>query len=230
MNPRLVAVAGPLKGSTFSLEKDEMTLGRLDTNQIVVPDMAVSRQHCTIRRENGGFKLLDLQSRNGCFVNSVPVKEHQLQEGDRLEIGESKFLFQTGAQKQASSGSVELRDDSVTAGRTVVLRREDALYLQPDRPTGSHAATRQGRDLRALLRVSQAINAGGSLDALAGRLLILIMELVSADRGAILLDVGSDGEFQHTASWDRRSGASTTVQASRTLVSQVMKTGEALWY
>jgi transcriptional regulator with GAF, ATPase, and Fis domain len=230
MNPRLVAIAGPLNGSTFALKKEEMTLGRLESNYVVVPDMAVSRQHCAIRREDDGFKLVDLQSRNGCFVNSVPVKEHQLQEGDRLEIGESKFLFQTGAEEHASSGMVELRDDGVIAGQTIVLRREDALYLHPDRLTGSDSPTWQTRDLRALLRVSRAINSGGSLDALAGRLLKLIMEFAPADRGAILLDVGSDGEFQHTASWDRRTGTDSTVQVSRTLVSRVLKASQSLWY
>jgi transcriptional regulator with GAF, ATPase, and Fis domain len=230
MNPRLVAVAGPLKDSIFSLERDETTLGRLESNDVAVPDMAVSRQHCVIRQDAGGFKLVDLHSRNGCFVNSVQVKEHQLQEGDRLEIGESKFVFQVRAQAAPSSGMVELRDDTVASGGTVTLSREDALYLQPDELALNDSPTRLARDLRALLRVSKAINSGGSLDALAGRLLALIMELVPADRGAILLDVGIDGEFQHAAGWDRRTGAEATVQVSRTLVCQVLKDGRSLWY
>jgi transcriptional regulator with GAF, ATPase, and Fis domain len=230
MNPRLVCVTGPLKGSIFLLEKEEVTLGRLDTNQIVVPDQAVSRQHCNLRREDGGFKVIDLQSRNGCFVNSVPVKDHQLQEGDRLEVGETKFLFQTGVQKHTSSGTVELRDDRPVTGQTVLLRPEDAIYLKPERLAAKDSPARQTRDLRALLRVSQAINSGGSLDTLAGRLLPLMMELVPADRGAILLDVGSDGEFQHTASWDRRTGTNIAVPVSRTLVSQALKDGQGIWH
>ena len=230
MNPRLVSISGPLRGGVFALQKDETALGRLDSNQIVVPDRAVSRQHCVVRREKDGFKLIDLQSHNGSFVNSVPVREHQLQEGDRIEIGESRFLFQTAGEESAWSGTVELREDRVLSGQTVCLRREDAVYLQPDRLSVGDAPAGQARELQSLLRVSQAINSGGSLEALAGRLLALIMELVPADLGAILLDPGSDGEFGLRLAWDRRAGGDTTIQVSRTMVRLALEDGRARWY
>ena len=226
MNPRLIAVSGPLKGSVFLLDENEVTLGRFESNRIVVPDMAVSRQHCAIRKNTQGFKLVDVGSHNGCYVNAVPVKEHDLLEGDRVGIGESQFIFRMSDRGSEASGTVELNEDQIT-GKTVRLRREDAVYLTPESVDAKGVSTaRQARDLQALLRVSQVINSGGNLTELAKRLLALILDLVPADRAALLLGEGSNGEFETTFGFDQRTGAAATVQVSRTLVRRALEEQE----
>jgi len=224
MTPRLIAVSGPLKGSVFPLGEGGVTLGRGESNAIAVPDMAVSRRHCLIRGEGAGFKLIDLKSRNGCYVNTIPVKEHELRENDRIGIGDSHFIFRTSEDKASPTWSVEVKEEPV-AGHTIQLRREDAVYLQPDRllPTGS-PTPRQAQDLHALLRVSQAINSGsiGDLSGLAGRLLALMLEFVQADRGVILVGSEANGDLETAAAMDRRAGPNVRVQVSRTLVRRVL--------
>src|SRR5215469_16358741 len=111
MTPRLIAVSGPLKGSVFPLGEGGVTLGRLESNTVAVPDMAVSRRHCVIRNEGTKFKLIDLKSRNGSYVNSVPVKEHELREGDRIGIGDSQFVFQTSEEQASPTAAIEIRED-----------------------------------------------------------------------------------------------------------------------
>jgi transcriptional regulator with GAF, ATPase, and Fis domain len=224
MTPRLIAVSGPLKGSVFPLGDGGVTLGRLESNAIAVPDMAVSRRHCIIRSEGAAFKLIDLKSRNGSYVNTIPVKEHELREGDRVGIGDSHFIFRISEDQRTPTWSVEVKEEPV-AGNTVQLRREDAVYLQPDRllPAGS-PTPRQTRDLQALLRVSQAINSGsaGDLQGLAQRLLALMLELVQADRGVILLGSEANGDLESAAALDRRAGSNVRMQVSRTLVRRVL--------
>jgi Nif-specific regulatory protein len=224
MTPRLIAVSGPLKGSVFALGEGGVTIGRLESNAIAVPDMAVSRRHCIIRSEGAGFKLIDLKSRNGCYVNTIPVKEHELHEGDRIGVGDSHFIFRTLEDQRSPTWSVEVKEEPV-AGNTVQLRREDAVYLQPDRLLSTGTPTpRQTRDLQALLRVSQAINSGsaGDLSGLARRLLSLMLELVQADRGVILLGSEANSDLETAAALDRRAGSNVRVQVSRTLVRRVL--------
>ena len=230
MTPRLVAVSGPLKSGVFPLAGDEVTLGRLETNSIAVPDMAVSRQHGMIRKVGERFQLVDLQSRNGCFVNNVPVKEHELREGDRIGIGDSQFIFQTLDEDLSPTGLVEIDEGQLT-GHTVQLRREDAIYLEPERLLKSDTpSVRQTRDLKALLRVSQVLNSSADLNTLSRRLLELILELVPADRGAILLGSQGADEFELASGLDRRAGTKVPVQVSRTLVRRALQEKVALLF
>ena len=231
MKPRLISVAGPLKGSIFPLDDSEITLGRLETNGIAVPDMAVSRTHCAVRREAGRFKLQDLDSRNGTFVNSMPVKERWLEEGDRIEIGDSQFIFRTAGEEAVVSGPVQLEEGEVISGSTLILRREDAIYLQPERTTLASTdlpTVRQVRDLQALVQISQVINSTRDLGELAGRLLQLILEFIPADRGAILLGSEKNHDFAAVFGLDRAAGSRRPVQVSRTLVRRVMEQQVAL--
>jgi pSer/pThr/pTyr-binding forkhead associated (FHA) protein len=46
-----------------------------------------------VRVQEGRCTILDLDSRNGTFVNRVPVKERELENGDEVRIGEYVFLF-----------------------------------------------------------------------------------------------------------------------------------------
>ena len=49
MEPRLVAIAGPLKGTTIPLADKETIIGREPTNGVAINDPLVSRRHCSIQ-------------------------------------------------------------------------------------------------------------------------------------------------------------------------------------
>src|SRR6185295_6275338 len=69
VQPRLLAIAGPLKGSTFDFGEDEVSIGRVAGASIVIDHKSVSRQHCVFHREGTAFKVRDLGSLNGTSVN-----------------------------------------------------------------------------------------------------------------------------------------------------------------
>src|SRR5260370_27126136 len=133
MNPRLVARDGPLKSSVFSLDEGELSVGRNPSNRLSINDPSLSRQHCVIAPRNGGFEIRDLDSRNGTFVNGVPVHERVLVEGDEVRIGNSLFLFLMVETKVAPADAVRLDERSPLSGATVFLRSEDSRYLQSDK-------------------------------------------------------------------------------------------------
>ena len=76
------------------LEKgSSITLGRRESNDIVIDNLAVSGSHAKIDSVGDGFLLTDLQSKNGSFVNAQLVKSHYLKHGDIVTIGKHTLEF-----------------------------------------------------------------------------------------------------------------------------------------
>lgn len=93
-NAILIGTRGPLVNRTFDLKEPIISLGRLSSNDIVVHDLLVSRQHCVIRRSDGEQHTIeDLNSSNGTYVNGERVRIKSLKEDSLIEIGVSQFLF-----------------------------------------------------------------------------------------------------------------------------------------
>lgn len=79
--------ARPVEGSF-------VTLGRSGENTIVLDHPGVSPRHAELRRgENGGYRLRDLGSSNGTFVNDVMIREKSLQDGDCIHFGPFEAVF-----------------------------------------------------------------------------------------------------------------------------------------
>src|SRR5258708_34799067 len=60
MNPRLLVLAGPRQGAACPIAVDAFTIGRDAQNQLSLLDSSVSREHCLVIRQDGGFMILDL--------------------------------------------------------------------------------------------------------------------------------------------------------------------------
>ena len=71
------------------------TIGRESKNDIVIPDINVSRVHAEIRQdESGAWILTDLGSTNGTFVNGRQIKSTALHDADRIIVGTTNLEFQ----------------------------------------------------------------------------------------------------------------------------------------
>src|SRR5262245_31466025 len=71
-------------------------IGKATGNDIVINDSGVSRQHATVRLQNGEYVISDLGSLNGIYVNSRKVPQgdtHQLRDGDKIQLGRVKISF-----------------------------------------------------------------------------------------------------------------------------------------
>jgi Nif-specific regulatory protein len=195
---------------------------------VAISDPSLSRRHCLLSREGDRFKIRDLDSRNGTFVNGVAAQESPLQHGDQVSVGDSVFIFllQEDAEEQAS-GRVEFEDRLTQA--TAHLSPQDVLYLQPDRILKElPAASRLAQDLNALLKISRVVHAIRDLEQLQAQILELVFEVAPAERGAILLDSTSSGDFGSTFTRHRPFAATQPVRVSRTITRQVLKQGLAV--
>ncbi len=94
----LVITEGIHAGHIFRLHSDVTLIGRDPSCDIVLDDSAVSRQHAKVRVVEGEekqktFVLHDLATENGTFVNDGEVVKHELSDGDRILIGQTKLVF-----------------------------------------------------------------------------------------------------------------------------------------
>lgn len=72
----------------------KLHVGRDGHNDIVVPDLRCSREHCLFRKLNGSWFICDLGSSNGTFVNGVRIERLQkLKPGDRVRVGSQRLLY-----------------------------------------------------------------------------------------------------------------------------------------
>jgi Nif-specific regulatory protein len=230
MEPRLAAVAGPLKGAVFALPEAEFAIGRSAANQLSINDPGMSRRHCLIESGAGVFKIRDLDSRNCTFVNDVPVKLRVLEHGDRIKVAGSQFVFLLHEDDRAAAASaVQLDEAEWVTERTISLPAGEAPYVQTaNRPEAPASTARVARDLQALLKIGTVVNSSRSLEALGQGLLTSIFEVVPAERGAILLLGEGPGGFASVLGRTRAGEPEGAIRVSRTIVQRVITEGVAV--
>lgn len=71
-----------------------ISIGRSTENLICISDKKASRKHCQIEKVGQGYKLVDLESRNGTRVNEEMVNQKLLSAGDVIRIGDVTITFE----------------------------------------------------------------------------------------------------------------------------------------
>ncbi len=80
-------------------QRDKVTIGAAEDNDLVLRDETVSRFHCEIFVEGGSYMVKDLGSTNGTFINRVRVREAWLKPGCTLSLGTSELRFAASDEK-----------------------------------------------------------------------------------------------------------------------------------
>jgi DNA-binding NtrC family response regulator len=87
----LSLVDDPTQEWTF--DKEEVRIGSMDDNDVVLRDDTVSRYHAKVVQEDTGYVLVDLRSTNGTFINKVRVREAFLKPGCTIGCGHGMLRF-----------------------------------------------------------------------------------------------------------------------------------------
>ena len=86
---QLIMRSGPTPGAAFTLEGDQLDVGRDATNEIVINDAEISRRHARLTFQGGKYVLEDLGSTNGTFVNGQRLAGPRvLKAGEVVSFGE----------------------------------------------------------------------------------------------------------------------------------------------
>ena len=91
----LLVTTGQSAGTSFDVTKCPFRIGRDCTQDAQLPDESVSRKHLVIDRAADGSFIVKAQPKanNGMLVNGDAVPKAVLDNGDRIRIGETEFLF-----------------------------------------------------------------------------------------------------------------------------------------
>jgi len=92
----LIAHTGPNKGARFLLDKPKNIAGRHPDADIFLDDVTVSRRHAAFERVENGFRLTDIGSLNGTYINGDRVDSVLLSNGMQVQIGKFRLNFYQG--------------------------------------------------------------------------------------------------------------------------------------
>jgi adenylate cyclase len=204
--PRLLPVPGEPIQLVFILARGPNFIGRGADCQVTLLDPSVSRRHAVIDVSPGRVTLSDLQSRNGVFVDDLPVDAVSLKGGEHLRIGQVRLVYEQGDVAAGPARAVSedapppsiVRDVSATFARVSLTeelqrRREGA---QGPASAGAELAQRTQDKLRMLLEISRILSGPEAIDSLLPKILGLAFELFEASRAVILLVNEATGELE----------------------------------
>ena len=140
MQVNLKVISGPYKGRIFSFtQHDSFLIGRSRDAHLYLPDdRYFSRNHCLLEINPPRSFLRDLNSTNGTFLNGQRVANAFLNDGDRIQCGETVLVVEVTSHNSAAELS-ETTQDELTRRPVLVMveclncgRREQAQASAPD--------------------------------------------------------------------------------------------------
>jgi pSer/pThr/pTyr-binding forkhead associated (FHA) protein len=120
---RLVCLTGTAKGESYILSGNRIIIGRGDKTDIKLNDTKASREHVEITRVGGQWIATDLGSQNGIVVNEKKVTQAQLNEGDKIIIGQTVLKFakvEVSAKNKSNKDNSEVSDSSGSGKKSLI--------------------------------------------------------------------------------------------------------------
>jgi HD-GYP domain-containing protein (c-di-GMP phosphodiesterase class II) len=184
-------VTVPVKGQVWE-SPARLRVGRHEEAEVLLDDPSVSRQHAEVALTERGWRVRDLGSTNGTYLNGhrLGKGDWPLKERDILEVGEFTLVVDAlteGAAAEAFLGG-ELR-----VAATARASLEEALETLA---FDSRLAPRPGEQLLALLRANHHLGHARSEDELLRGILHDAVAVLDAQRGSIVLAEGPDSSLR----------------------------------
>ena len=232
MSPCLV-VDGPDGPVKYPLTGESAVLGRGADATVRIDDRSLSAKHARFDPVPGGWKVVDLESRNGTFVNDVLVAQKRLEDGDRLRVGRVLLRYLVDE---------DVRDDSTAVEGFVdhIHRRAGHAGVRKAAQEFADAAARRG--LPGLLPGADEVAGAARLQAVAAAMVTersqralfdqivdALIDLTGAERGFVLLadeEGGSERKVIAARNFDREAVRDAMTKVSKTVEGQAFSTGD----
>jgi len=229
--PFLLLMEKDFQAGTVELAKPTTTIGRRRTNDIVLEDPYVSRNHAeVVRLEDGAFEIRDLGGKHPVRVNETLISRHRLQDGDTIQIGGSTLVF--CQEKPQAAPRIEYLERSVPAdefAELVALDTRQTLSLRTGGMGAKDLAPLQMDHQRLMLLYQFANIVQSSLEdtsLLLDETLKAAFRTLDAERGVIGLVEESSGELGSLHLRDRSGeGSPEKIGVSRSIINKALKDG-----
>jgi len=241
----LIPSPGDPQTGVFRIGPGETSVGRNPSNTVHLARGAVSRFHAKIALVDGEFVLIDLDSRNGTFVNERRVRKVRLQNGDAVTFGNRAFVFSlTGPDKAAKTPTALVArdvvrivgDDTNVLHPSEVMAREAANATQTflrDLTTAEAIPPEEAllahRRLSLLYQLSEQLRALKGANEMLAKGLDFLFGALSAERGVALLRPSYGAPLEVRVVKRRKSQEpKDQIPISQTVLDRVMKDRMAL--
>ena len=179
----------------FEITTPTISVGRAETNDLVLHHPSVSRHHVRITVLPGDITLInDLGSMNGTFVNNQPVQEQGLKDQDRVAIGMYELKYETtraGAlHVQAGSNTVTDVNDLMDPDKISTALRLTSVTV-PAAPIPIEERVKllekENNLLKLLLSVGKTLASVLMPDEIMHRVMELVFQMDNVERGFVML-------------------------------------------
>ncbi len=179
----------------FEISSPTVSVGRAESNDLVLRHPSVSRHHARITVLPGDTTLLiDLGSLNGTFVNGGQIQEHSLSDQDRVGIGMYELKYETAISHDLhieSVGGVVTDVDGLVGSEDLSTALRVASPLAP--PTAVPIQERmkvlekENKLLKLLLAVGKTLSSLLTPEEVMHRVMELVFQMENVDRGFVML-------------------------------------------
>jgi serine phosphatase RsbU (regulator of sigma subunit) len=176
---------------TVPLTGARLSIGRSSAAELCFPeDAGLSRQHFAFEPEGDDWTVQDLGSKNGTFVNNIPLKARLiLRPGDRVTAGHLAIVFAPDEAGTAAGVVVFEGEPSSPTTSTVVTSLAGALNQTM---TIERAGSKASAPMQALIRAGQELSENRPLHELFPVILDLAIQAVNAQRGVLMILEGEE--------------------------------------
>jgi transcriptional regulator with GAF, ATPase, and Fis domain len=236
----LTLLGGPDALSRIPIEKDLVVLGRSPKADIKIHDRKASASHCRIERTpGGGFRIFDLESQNGTWLNGRRVRRRTLRAGDVIAVGTIELRFD-----EEAPPPLDKRRDPKTAKAYTDLEAALERFLKiaghDEREVAAQRLKEQALDvadavtdpevtrLRKLVSWIRRLTNERDLPRLLSLMLDSVVELTGAERGFLyILDKGGkEGRIRVARNFDLEALRKPTFKVARGVAEEVAGGGQ----
>ncbi|MGO8790174.1 MAG: adenylate/guanylate cyclase domain-containing protein [Terriglobia bacterium] len=229
---RFVITDSSAQTQIFEITSPTISVGRADTNDLVLHHPSVSRHHVRITVLPGDITLLnDLGSMNGTFVNNVQIQEHRLKDRDRISIGMFELRYEA---TRAGDLHIQTGEGALTDVNGLVGTEDISTALRLSPPTTPMAAVpteervkvleKENNLLKLLLAVGKTLSSVLTPDEIMHRVMELVFQMDNVERGFVMLRDEKKGFKPAVLLYkdERRKAESRGVALSTTVTEKLM--------
>ena len=99
---------GQEAGKVYRLSSDRLTIGRSDVCDFSIDEPSMSSEHARLVQSDGAWRVINLLSTNGVFVNDEKVFSHRLNDGDEIRLGRVRLRFREPAGRGKGNGESKM--------------------------------------------------------------------------------------------------------------------------
>jgi response regulator RpfG family c-di-GMP phosphodiesterase len=217
--PFLVVLDGPAEGQRLTIGTG-VTIGRSSRCDLTVAHQLVSRTHAEVSLSGSTYRVRDLDSINGTYLNGQLVNTAELKDGDHITIGDSTLQIHLDDGVPKSTDSFVVLYSSTPQDPPIRLRGAPAALQESLLSTDQARAERARFRLETLVGVTQNLARLRELDVLYPMVVDELLGVLPAERIALFLKT-ADGELHPEAARNATDPAAT-VEVSRTILDEVV--------